>query len=221
MRKFISVILVLFLVQGCLNYKQTTTIQKDKSGKMFIHYWMPWEGAQDTVIMNKTALFSHDSLYAEFNRGFTEIKDIYVFRNFEDSTLHAQAEFYFTSVDSLKQLRAFRDANIMVRKGMSNTYKFSQYISPFPNGFTYGNDSLEIEYVYYLPGRIINHNADELSLNKLTWHFTPEKIGKGTVISATYIPFKLGHTPYWIYYLMLFMLVTVFVFILYKAAKAK
>lgn len=216
LKKILQLLLLLLLATGCVSFEQVTSLKTDKSGKMYIHYWVRWQGAQDTILYNKTPLFTEDSLRQELNRGYIEVNNIDVYKHYIDSTLHSHVEFRFTNIDSLNNGQAFKDFNFQVKPGPGGIETFSQYIPPYSMGFGFSGDSVTISYVYYLPGKIINHNASEMEANKLTWRFTPADISKGVVINATYIPFKLKETPVWIYIFGMVVILVVFVFLFRK-----
>ncbi len=212
----IKIIVISLLLSGCLNYEQITTIKTDDSGKMFIHYWMKFYSGQDSILVNQLGIFNEDSLKSQFSAPFTKIKNISVFNDYTDSTIHAQIEFEFTKFDSLNFLKPFRNNELSIKKGPENTKIFSQFIPPFATGFGFEPQNYKLKYVYYLPGDIIKHNANEKSNNKLTWEFSLEDIGTGKTITATYIPFKLKETPLIIYIIAFIVLIIVISFLFKK-----
>lgn len=219
MKRAIFVTSFLVLLSGCLNYNQVTTIKTDGSGNMFIHYWMKWTSTRDSIIVENLGLFEKDSVFKEFTSKYNSITNVEVYRDFSDSTIHSKVEFEFNSLDSLNQLQAFKEAKLSIKDGDNNTKIFSQFIPPIATGFGFQSNTFSMIYTYYLPGEILNHNATEISRNKLTWKYSLEEIGTGKIISATYRPFKLKETPSWIYISALFVLVVVVVFLFSKRFK--
>ncbi len=209
----------LFFLQSCLNYNQITTIRTDNSGKMYIHYWMDMDPDLDSLFLTKLGLFNEDTLDSSFSATFTNINYVNVYHDFTDSTLHSQIEFKFTDFDSLNFLQFFKHSELSIKEGPENTKIFSQFIQPVTTGFGLSKSNIDIEYVYYLPGEIIRHNANSLSRNKLIWKFTVDDISTGKTITATYIPFRLKETPVWIYSLAGIVIVIVLVFLLKKRKK--
>ena len=213
------IFLISLCLHGCLNYTQITTIKTDNSGKMYIHYWMEMDPELDSLLIKKIGNFNKDSLNKIFNKNFTLLNYITVYNDYKDSSLHAQIEFEFTNFDSLNQLQFFKHSELSVKEGPNETKIFSQFIQPITTSMGFSSESFEINYIYYLPGEIIKHNADTKFRNKLTWNFTMDDIGRGKTISANYIPFKLKETPIWIYYLASFVIIIVLVFLFKKSRK--
>lgn len=209
----------LLFINGCLNYTQITTIKKDGSGNMFIHYWMKWTSQKDSSIVEQLGIFSKDSVYKEFSSEYSSVKKVEVYKDLNDSTIHAQVSLDFNSLDSLNRTPAFRKSELSIKDGTKNTKIFSQFIPPFATGFGYGGKNFSITYIYYLPGETLSHNATEIERNKLTWKFSLDDIGTGKYITATYRPFKLKETPTWIYICALFVLIVVVVFLFSKRMK--
>jgi hypothetical protein len=219
MKKIIALLFISVLMTGCLNYTQVTTIKTDGSGKMFIHYWMKWTSQRDSIIVEQLGLFNPDSVRKVFTSGFNKLTSVVTYRNYSDSTIHAQVEFEFTNLDSLNSTPVFRDSKLSIKEIDDNTKVFSQFIKPVATGFGFESGNFSLTFIYYLPGEILNHNATEITRNKLTWKYTLDEIGTGKYITATYRPFKLKETPPWIYYAALFVLLTVIVFLFTKRVR--
>lgn len=214
--KLILFLIWLTIIPGCLNYYQETKIKKDGSGEMFIHYWMKVLTPQDSLVSTQFGIFTIDSIKQEFTSKFVNINEIEVYPDGTDSTIHAKIELEFFSIDSLNKTKAFKDANFSLINGAAGQKIFSQFIPPTATGFGFDPKLFTVTYVYYLPGDIITHNAQEISKNKLTWQYSLSEIGVGKTITATYRPFKLKETPIWIYLLALFVLVVVIIFLFKK-----
>jgi hypothetical protein len=221
MKAIINTVLFVFLISltSCLNYTQVTTIKTDNSGKMYIHYWMRMDPDLDSLLLTKLGLFNEDSLKSIFKSNFSDLNFSRVYHDFSDSSLHTQIEFEFTNFDSLNNLQFFKHSELSIKEGAEDTKIFSQFIQPITTSFGLYDKSLTVSYVYYLPGKIISHNANSHSRNKLTWIFTLDNIGTGKVISANYIPFKLKETPIWIYSLAGLVILIVLIFLLKKSKK--
>ncbi|HEX2866618.1 MAG TPA: hypothetical protein VHO03_06230 [Ignavibacteriales bacterium] len=205
----------LFL-NGCLNYYQETTVKTDGSGNMFVHYWMKNGTSQDSLFVHQVGIFNADSIKSEFSSNYTNIDKIEVYADSSDTTIHAKVEFTFQQLDSLNNIKAFREANFSIKNGAAGQKIFSQFVPPVATGFGVDASSFTATYVYYLPGDIITHNAQEISKNRLTWRYKLSEIGMGKTLTATYRPFKLKETPVWIYSLAFAVLLIVIIFLFRK-----
>jgi hypothetical protein len=186
---------------------------------MYIHYWMDIDPDLDSLLIKRIGLFNQEILTNNFTAKFTKINYVTIYHDFTDSTLHAQIEFQFNNFDSLNSLSFFKHAELSIKDGPEDTKIFSQFIQPITTTFGVSEKSYNIEYVYYLPGDIIKHNANSLSRNKLIWNFSLDDIGNGKIITATYVPFKLKETPVWIYSLAGIVIIIVLIFLLKKSKK--
>lgn len=220
-RKIFALLLLIatLLINGCLNYSQITTIKKDGSGNMFIHYWMKWSSPKDSSIVEQLGIFSRDSVMKEFSSQYSYIRKVEVYKDFNDSTIHSQVSLDFNSLDSLNLTPAFRKSELSVKDGAKNTKIFSQFVPPIATGFGFDSKNFSITYVYYLPGETLSHNATEIDRNKLTWKYSLDDIGTGKYITATYRPFKLKETPTWIFLCALAVFLVVIVFLFSKRMK--
>lgn len=209
----------ILLINGCLNYTQITTIKKDGSGNMFIHYWMKWTSPKDSSIVEQLGIFNNDSVLKEFSSQYSYIKKVEVYKDFNDSTIHTQVSLDFNSLDSLNLTPAFRKSELSIKDGPKNTKIFSQFVPPIATGFGFDSKNFSINFVYYLPGEILSHNATEIERNKLTWKYSLDDIGTGKYITATYRPFKLKETPTWIFLIALGVFLVVVIFLFSKRMK--
>lgn len=215
----LSLIFLSLSMAGCLNYNQDTTLKIDGSGKMYIHYWTKWKTEKDSLLIDNLGIFNKDLITKEFSSPYNKMKDVEIYRDYKDTTVHAKIEFEFTSVDSLNKMKVFKGADFTLKEGPEGTKIFSQFVQPFATGFGIDRKQYQLTYIYYIPGDILEHNADELSNNKLTWTFNLDNIGTGKTIKATFRPFKLKETPTWIFVSALAVLAVVFVFLFKKKKK--
>jgi hypothetical protein len=218
-RLLLPLITLIFLINGCLNYTQITTIKKDGSGYMFIHYWMKWTSHKDSLIADQLGIFTKDNIQKEFVSKFSQTKSVEVYKDLSDSTIHSKIELSFNSLDSLNSMPAFKNSALSIKDGSKNTKIFTQFIPPIATGFGLTTKNFSLTYIYYLPGEILSNNATEISNNKVTWKYSPDEIGIGKYITATYSPFKLKETPPWIYYCALTVLIIVVIFLFSKRFK--
>jgi len=211
-----KILLILLLLSGCINYEQITTVRGDNSGEMFIHYWVKVKLPIDSTFFTRIGVFNKKKIAEVFDAPFVELNEVEVYVNAEDSSLHAQIDFDFKDFNKLVSLKPFKGTSLAITKAPNGNKKFVQFIKPFSLPFEITPGNFSIEYTYYLPGKILNSNANEVSLNKLYWKFTPEELQNGKFLNATFRPFRLNETPKWIYYLAVFVLVVVLVFLFSK-----
>jgi hypothetical protein len=217
--KFRNLIITFILAIGfysCLNYTQVTIIKKDKTGEMFIHWWIKWNSIEDTMAINKIHIFNSDTIQSRFNSKHTIINSTEVYTNFEDSTLHGKIKFDFSNFDSLITIPILANTELSILNGPEDTQIFSQYVQPLVSGYGLNIDEGKIRYIYYFPGKIIRHNAHSIYRNQLIWEFSTKSLGFGTEITATYRPFRLKETPKIIYYLVGIVLIVVIIFLFKK-----
>ncbi len=206
--------LILLITVSCINYEQVTVIKKDGSGEMYIHYWMKWNSSEDSTVICSAEIFQPDSINTEFNKSFININSVEVYKQKFDSTIHAKIEVEYVHIDSLNNTDIFYLSRFKMVDGPNETKIFSQFVPPIVQGFGSDKSPQNFQYTYYLPGKILSHNADEIDRNKLIWNIKSDQIGTGKFLSATFTPFRLKETPDWVYYCALgvFLIVIIFLF---------
>jgi hypothetical protein len=167
-------------------------------------------------ILDKIGIFNTDSIRSEFSSIYSNIENIEVYSDTTDSTMHAEIELTFTSIDSLNNMKVFTESNFTLNDGASGQKIFSQFIPPIATGFGIDGSAYTVTYKYAFSGEIIAHNATTVEDRVLIWAYNLSEIGSGKTISVTFRPYKLKETPYWIYVLSGLVLLIVIIFLFRK-----
>lgn len=211
----IAVFLALLLT-SCLNYIQNVTIYPDGSGKMQVNYWMKYSDTTAVSTILKLEIFNPDSIKNEFSSNFVKLLNVQTYSDTTDSTIHAVIDLNFNLVNSLNTVPAFSQFNFKLEDGAAGQKIFTQFIPPITTGFGINGNQFRVTYNYDIRGEIVTHNATNKSGNILTWSYTLSEIGRGKTVSATFKPYKLKETPYWIYILAGMVLLIVIFYLLKK-----
>lgn len=212
----ISLILILIMLNGCLNYNQEVVLYPDGSGKMKIDYWMKFVNEESEKVVENLGIFNPDSIKSGFQSRHSQVENVTVFRDTTDSTTHAIIELTFNHIDSLNQTKVFSEYNFSFQEKTGGQIIFNQFIPPIATGFGIDASNYRVTYKYSIPGEIISHNANLVSGKTLTWQYSLSEIGGGKIISVTFQPYKLKETPTWIYILSGAVLFLVLFFLLKK-----
>ena len=183
---------------------------------MQINYWMNFSDATSVATIMDLEIFNPDSIRTEFSSPYVTIITVNTFSDTTDSTIQANIELSFNSVDSLNTVNAFSQSRFLLEDGASGQKIFSQFIPPVTTGFGIDAGAYRVTYNYEIRGDIITHNATNKSGNNLTWSYSLAEIGRGKTISVTFKPFKLKETPYWIYIFAGLVLLIVIFFLVRK-----
>lgn len=214
--KKLLILPLLLVFSGCLNYIQDVNLYADGSGKMKITYWMKMPDTENLKTIDKIGLFNADSIKNEFSSEYNKITDVVVNTDTTDSTMHAVIDLTFPNIDSLNNSKAFASSNFSLQDGAAGQKVFSQFIPPIATGFGFDGNNFIVTYKYTFAGDVISSNATSSDGRTLIWKYSIADIGTGKTILATFRPFKLKETPYWIYYLMSSVLLLVLIFLIRK-----
>ncbi len=215
-KNYLWFLFIAVVLNGCINYEQVTTVRADNSGEMYIHYWTKIKLPIDSTIFGRIGAFNRGEIKKIFNFPDVKLKETEIYIDEEDSTLHAKIQFDFRNINNLRKLEPFKGSRISVVNGHNGNKKFTQFVTPFTFPFEFNSGNYFAEYTYYLPGKILNSNADDISLNRLHWKFKLKDLQNGKILTATFRPFRLPETPAWIYYLAGFVLLIVIYFLFSK-----
>ncbi|MDP4116527.1 MAG: hypothetical protein Q8903_10345 [Bacteroidota bacterium] len=214
----ILIILVSFFT-GCLEYQQSTRINKDGSGNMIIKFWkkLPDSTMVEKVSPNDTIMFNIDSIRSFYSSPYTKIEDISVKKDTTDSLIIATVKLSFSSVDSLNKTHAFENYKFSYVDGAPKQKVFSQEIpASTVLGLGLYDSTSTITFKYVFSGEIITDNATNRRQDTLIWKYKLSELSSLKTISVTIRPFKLDRTPIWIYWLAGGVLLIVFVFLIKK-----
>jgi hypothetical protein len=216
-RILFTIICAALLFTSCLNYEQITTLKTDGSGEMYIHFWTSLKSKQDSAIILASGLFDENSFRKKFNSKIIDLIELETYHNPNDSTIHSKVKYSFNDVNSLSSLEIFEGVEFTFYKNEDDDIEFSQIFRPIASSYGFSNKTSNFSYTYYLPGKILEHNANIKSNNKLIWEFTyndssaiPEKL------FARFTPYKLKETPSWVYYSSLFIILVVLYYLFKK-----
>lgn len=216
MKKLLLLVFLLSTFPGCLNYIQDVNLYPDGSGIMKINYWMKTPDSSSIKTLGKIGIFNVDTIKHEFSSPYTKIKEVKVYSDTTDSTMHSTIELSFTSIDSLNNTKAFADAHFSFKDGAAGQKVFSQFIPPIATGWGIDGSSFKIQYKYTFSGEVVQHNAQKLEKKTLVWNYNLSELGSGKTISVSFIPYKIKETPYWIYMISGLVLIIVIIFLFKK-----
>lgn len=211
-----SLLVLLTIFNGCLNYYQEVTLYPDGSGKMKIDYWMIFANEESKKVVDNLGIFNPDSIRSGFQSAYTTVESINVYNDTLDNSTHAVIGLSFTHIDSLNRTKVFSEYNFSFVEKTNGQVIFSQFIPPIATGFGIDASSFSVSYKYNIPGDILSHNAHNVSGKALFWKYDLSEIGGGKTISVTFQPYKLKETPVWIYFLSGAVLLLVLIFLLKK-----
>lgn len=218
--KFLPFALILAVsLFGCLDFQQSTRINKDGSGNMTIKFWkkMPDSSAIVKSAVNDSIIFNKDSITAFYSSPFTKIDDVYIVADTTDSLITATVKLSFTSIDSLNKTRAFENYHFSFVDGAPKQKVFSHEIpASTVLGLGLYDSTSTITYKYVFSGEIITDNSTDRKKDTLIWKYKYSELASPKTISVTIRPFKLDQTPVWIYYLAGAVLLIVFIFLIKK-----
>lgn len=214
MKNIWIIILIGFIINGCINYEQKAYLYPDGTGKMEIHYWTKAADSASLASLSSLNIFNQDTVKTEFDYPFLKELKVKCYVDSSDSTVHTKINFDFTSIDSLNQIRTFSQYQFSLTDGAAGQKVFSQFIPPITSGFGMDSQNYKIKYVYTFHGDVVFHNATAGNKRDLIWEYSYADVGRGKTISVTFKPYKIKETPIWIYVLagLVFAVVVFYLF---------
>ncbi len=180
---FSFILLAAFLISGCVNYDQKTTLNADGSGSMKIHYWSKMSNFSMGTNLGK---FDFDEKKAKENytSGNTDVKSVKMEDKLDDSTKHVYVELSFKDINKLPDAKGFSGVQPSWKEGkdgMELKYILLKDTSASKN---MGADDYTVTYTFEMPGEIVSTNATKKDGKTLTWDYKVSDLGKDIELTA-------------------------------------
>jgi hypothetical protein len=180
---FSFILLAAFLISGCVNYDQKTTLNADGSGSMKIHYWSKMSNFSMGTTLGK---FDFDEKKAKENytSGNTDVKTVKMEDKLDDSTKHVNVELSFKDINKLPDAKGFKGVEPSWKEGkdgMELKYILLKDTSASKN---MGADDYTVTYTFEMPSEIISTNATKKDGKTLTWEYKVSDLGKDIEMTA-------------------------------------
>ncbi len=180
---FSFVVLAAFLISGCVNYDQNTTLNTDGSGSMKIHYWTKMSNFS---MGNTLGKFDFDEAKAKSNYSSanTDVKSVKMEDKLDDSTKHVYVELTFKDINKLTDAKGFSEVKPSWKEGkdgMELKYILLKDTSASKN---MGASDYTITYTFEMPGEIISTNATKKDGKTLTWDYKVSDLSKDIELTA-------------------------------------
>ncbi|MBN1634136.1 MAG: hypothetical protein JW917_08225 [Ignavibacteria bacterium] len=152
---------VLFLgvfLTGCVNYEQKTELSKDGSGEMEIHYWTGMSNVKSSTKVGDFN-FKEEDVKSDYTSSNTEVKDVKVEEDLQDSTKHVKVKLTFKDINKLTDAKGFKKVTVSWAEGddgMDFKYLVPKDTSAAKN---MGASDNKLNYEFKFPGEILKTNG--------------------------------------------------------------
>ena len=165
----------LFSISGCVNYDQKTTLYKEGSGYMEIHYWTKTSNIMDEKVGNY--YFTEKKAKKNFTCSNSSVKDINVHEQSEDSTTHVNLIVNFNDLNKLSDAGGFDNITPSWQE-TSNGMEFKYVIAQDTTAANQMDaNQYTVTYTFEMPGDIVSTNATKKDGKILTWEFILSDFG--------------------------------------------
>jgi uncharacterized lipoprotein YehR (DUF1307 family) len=180
---FSFVILTAFLLSGCVNYEQKTTLNADGSGSMTIHYWTKMSNFS---MGNTLGKFDFDEKKAKenYSSSNTEVKSVKMEDKLDDSTKHVYVELTFKDINKLPDAKGFSEVKPSWKEGKDGMELKYMLLKDTSAAKNMGAGEYAITYTFEMPGEIISTNATKKDGKTLTWEYKVSDLSKEIELTA-------------------------------------
>ena len=176
-------VITAFLISGCVNYDQKTTLNEDGSGSMSIHYWSKMSNFSMGTTLGKFD-FDEKKAKSNYSSSNTDVKSVKMEDNLDDSTKHVYVELTFKDINKLPEAKGFSSVKPSWKEtddGMELKYVLLKDTSAAKN---MGAGDYTVTYTFEMPSEIVSTNATKKDGKTLTWDYKVSDLGKDIEMTA-------------------------------------
>lgn len=176
-------VIAAFLISGCVNYDQKTTLNEDGSGSMSIHYWSKMSNFSMGTSLGKFD-FDEKKAKSNYSSSNTDVKSVKMEDNLDDSTKHVYVELTFKDINKLPEAKGFSSVKPSWKEGddgMELKYVLLKDTSAAKN---MGAGDYTVTYTFEMPAEIVSTNASKKDGKTLTWEYKVSDLGKDIEMTA-------------------------------------
>lgn len=187
MRKIVFKIFVLLLISilfnSCINIEQSTVLNQDGSGTINLHYWTK----NSNLSMGEEIggfNFTEEKIRDSYNSSATDVKEIKLEKNENDSTTHVKVIIAFKDFNKLSGADGFSKIQSSWMKG-NNGMDFKYILKKDTiNARNLGMEQHILNYNFDFPGEVISSNGT-IEGNSVVWRKTIADLKEDLIMSAT------------------------------------
>lgn len=170
--KILYTCLFLFTVaylSSCVNLDQKTTLKEDGSGSMKIRYWTKTSNVTGDELAGFG--FTEEKARSNYSSSNTEIKDLKIEKNDQDSTTYVNLDLTFKDINKLPEAKGFSKVKPSWVKGDGGMdFKYT-LLQDTANAKNFGMNEYKLIYEFDFPGEVTETNGTKDG-TKVKWERT-------------------------------------------------
>ncbi|MCX7878200.1 MAG: hypothetical protein N2510_06095 [Ignavibacteria bacterium] len=178
----ISVYFVIYL-QGCVNVDQKTTIAKDGSGSMTVHYWTKMSNVSSGTELGSFS-FDKDKAKSNYSSSNNEVTNVEVKDKLEDSTKHVTVELKFKNINDITSAKAFEKVKVSWKEGKEGMDFSYTLLKDTVNANNMGSGDTKLTYTFEFPDEVLQTNGRKDG-KSVKWEKTLADLKQDVEMTAT------------------------------------
>lgn len=186
MKKLYSKILILLLVSiifsSCVNIDQQTTINKDGSGSIALHYWTH---TSNLSMGNELGGFSFEE--AQVRKKFTslnsDVTEIKIDNDESDSSSHVRVKITFKDFNNLNEAEGFSKSKSIWKKEKDKIIFNYTLMKDTVSSDKMASEEYKLIYGFSFPDQVLTTNGN-VEGNLVTWDKSLSDLNEDIVMSA-------------------------------------
>jgi len=181
--KFLALLVIISVItlSSCVNLEQDTKLNADGSGTMEIHYWTK----TSNVIGEEIAGFgfTEDKVNVNYTSPNTEVSEVNIEKNLEDSTTHVSLKLSFKDINRITDAKAFSKVKATWEKHADGMLFQYILIKDTANANKPGMSDYKLTYEFEFPNEIVRANGN-VGDTKVYWEKTIADLKENVEMTA-------------------------------------
>lgn len=153
-----TLVLFAFILAGCVNVEQKTTLNQDGSGTMKVHYWTKMSNVKSSSDLGGFS-FEESKAKQNYSSSNTDVTGVKVEEKLDDSTKHVTVDLKFKNINEITSAKGFEKVKASWKEGKEGMDFSYTLLKDTSNAGNMGSSDIKLNYEFEMPAEIIKTNG--------------------------------------------------------------
>ncbi len=172
-----------FVLAGCVNIEQKTTLKQDGSGTMKVHYWTKMSNLKSSSDLGGFS-FEEAKAKQNYSSSNTDVTGVKVEEKLDDSTKHVTLDLKFKNINDISSAKGFEKVKASWKEGKDGMDFSYTLLKDTANAGNMGSSDIKLNYEFEMPAEVLKTNGRKDG-QKIIYEKTLADLKKDIEMTAT------------------------------------
>jgi hypothetical protein len=147
-----------FVLAGCVNVEQKTTLKQDGSGTMKVHYWTKMSNVKSSSDLGGFS-FEEAKAKQNYSSSNTDVTGVKVEEKLDDSTKHVTVDLKFKNINDITSAKGFEKVKASWKEGKEGMDFSYTLLKDTSNAGNMGSSDIKLNYEFDMPAEVLKTNG--------------------------------------------------------------